>query len=268
MRVFLILILLTASFVFAQDNLPGEVGQVIEYIMKNDYPEVYKEKEYRFRLRGYEVIDIDDDGITEIILMTHPHYHQSPSILIYQLRDEKVVRVTEGLAPGPLVPVDGEFLDCHTLGLGIDVTLASKNNRPIDMEKVITKMIEEKGGQIVVYNRFIHIGTAAGSSSLVDMRHQKNFSNQETCEKFQFSVPEDFKAGFLQGQGKKKFLVFKVGIMLYAYIIKIRRDGLLDKEIREFPLPGDFVSFDRRSSMIGYITKAGKPVKLVLSFVK
>lgn len=114
---------------------PPVLNEIMEYFTKGeDYPEVIKGKPYRIKAKGIAMADMDGDGRDEIFLAIKPHYRQSPSIIIFT-RDKrgKLSRVKEGLAPGPLVAVTGDYIDDHTLGVGVDMTVGpnKKGNRRI-----------------------------------------------------------------------------------------------------------------------------------------
>ncbi len=92
--------------------------------MEKEYPEEFGDTTYRTKIENVVVADLDGDGQPEVTVRFIPHYHRSPTVVIYRVApDMTVTRVTEGLAPGPLVPVTGDFLDSHTLGEGADITI-------------------------------------------------------------------------------------------------------------------------------------------------
>lgn len=98
------------------DTQPPEVKAVLGYVLKSDYPEIYQKKPYRIRLNGHALGDVDGDGTVEVFLLVDTHYQQTPTILIFRVtKSGTVQRLVEGLAPGPLIPANGERLDSHTL---------------------------------------------------------------------------------------------------------------------------------------------------------
>lgn len=262
-------ILIAYTPLYAQDELPAEVSRVMQFIIKTEYLELYGGQYYKIRLRGYEVIDIDRDGTIEVFLMIYPHYHQTAPIVIYQIKGNNVSRVFEALAPGPLVNRSGEYLDCHTMGLGIDAAnILDKENKQVNPDTIIA-WANKRGKQtnIVVYNKFIHIGVSEGKGSFVDMRHQKEFQDALNCEKFQFSCPDEMISGYLNDDSKNKYLICKVKDRLFIYKInKIRPDGIIDKEMKEYDLPDDFVKFDKRSKVINYFDKENNSKILNISW--
>ena len=96
------------------------------YLLEEDggnFPELFGEAYYRVKVKAAQVVDLDGDGITEVIVGLTPHYRQSPTIIIFQLIDGQVHRVKEGLAPGPLQHVSGNYIDSHTVeASGVDIS--------------------------------------------------------------------------------------------------------------------------------------------------
>lgn len=56
-------------------EMPAEVRAVINYLMEEEYPELFKEQPYRIQLRGYEIADVDRNGAKEVFLLVEPHFH-------------------------------------------------------------------------------------------------------------------------------------------------------------------------------------------------
>ena len=90
-----------APVVHAQDGnsstqRPVEVAQVLDHVMKNDYPEVYQGKPYRLRLKSWAFGDVVGDGSIEVFLLIDPHYQQTAPIQVYRIgKDGKVQRLRE-----------------------------------------------------------------------------------------------------------------------------------------------------------------------------
>src|SRR5690242_5459319 len=92
--------------------VPPAISAVQKYVLEKDYPEVFAGKNYRAKVEGSVIEDLDGDGQSEVIFHFMPHYRQSPTIVIYRItKDLAVTRVTEGLAPGPLHAITDDFLD-------------------------------------------------------------------------------------------------------------------------------------------------------------
>ncbi|MGB7904594.1 MAG: hypothetical protein WCF43_07875, partial [Steroidobacteraceae bacterium] len=81
----------TTTFLFAllfsaaTQALPPEAEAVQKYILENDYPERFKDTTYRTRIEDLLIVDVDGDGAKEVVVSFHPHYRQSPTVVIYRL---------------------------------------------------------------------------------------------------------------------------------------------------------------------------------------
>jgi hypothetical protein len=101
----LILILcICLSFCVASVHAQAPSGDRLEvfkkYLLEKDYPEVFKEP-YRARIENILDVDVDNDGVKELVVHFQPHFRQSPSIIIYKVSPKlELTRVTEALAPG------------------------------------------------------------------------------------------------------------------------------------------------------------------------
>lgn len=178
------------------------------------------------------VADLDDDGEDEVVLQVTPHFRQSPTIIIFKVsKDLKVTRVIEGLAPGPLVPISSDYLDSHTLGQAMDLTLEKDQANPEKRKAFVSATLEEMGG-VVEYKNFIHIDGRKGRGSYVDMTGLAKPSKNNNCENFEFSMPDEV-AVLSKNDGSGNYLLARVGKSIYIYKIhKIRSDGFLEKTVR------------------------------------
>jgi hypothetical protein len=213
----------------AAEKLPPKVAAVQKYLLEKDYPEVFGEQHYRIKVEDALVADVDDDGNEEVLLLVKPHYRQSPTIILFKVsKDLKVKRVIEGLAPGPLVKVSGDYLDCHTLGMGADVTAEGIEKDPKKRKEVVAISLKEMGG-VVEYRNFIHTDGREGKV-YVDMSHL-DAPKKASCESFEFSTVDAIKAGS-RDDGSGNYLLALVGKELYMYKIKkITSDGFLQKTL-------------------------------------
>ena len=106
---------------------PPRFQAAMDYLLEKDYPELFGEKSYRIRPTGFDIGDLDGDGVDEVVVSFYPHYRQSPTVVIFKVDDKmNVTRVIEGLAPGRLIPVTGEYLDSHSLGQAADMTFSKQ----------------------------------------------------------------------------------------------------------------------------------------------
>jgi hypothetical protein len=82
--------------------------------------------------------------------------------VIYKInRDLKVARVTEGLAPGPLQPLSGDYLDSHSLGQAadFDIEIPKDKRNPDDIRKIAMK---NGMNGFVTYDAFFHMDGRTG----------------------------------------------------------------------------------------------------------
>lgn len=221
-----------------------ELELIKSFIMKKDYPEVIKDQTYHMKIEDAVAAPVLNDGSRDVVLLVTPNYRQSATVLIYEIGNENAVsRVTEGLAPGPLVPVTDKYLDSHTTGDAVDVVAPDEKQHPGAREKFIKAGIENFGG-FVAYRNFFHGDGREGSPWFIDMSGVDSPLEGDNCSKFEFSTVDAIAAGQLDGSGKQTYLVAKVGEQLYIYLISGLRDGkFLNKKLWTVPVPADFKSF-------------------------
>ena len=220
---------------YAGDTSP-KIEAVKQYLLKDDYPELFGDKPYRMRVNDIIEADVDGDGEDEVILHVTPHYLQSATIILFRVsKNLRVTRVTEGLAPGPLVPLTNDFIDSHTLGVGVDLTLGKDQSNPAKRREFSRLTLEEMGG-VVEYRNFIHMDGRKGKGFYVDMTNLAKPPAKDTCEAFEFSMPEAVSV-ISKKDGSGNYLVAAVGKSIYVYKIhKIREDGFLEKTLTVMPV--------------------------------
>lgn len=209
---------------------------VKQYMLKDEYPELFGDKSYRLQINNVIVEDVDNDGQDDVIVHVKPHYLQSPTIILFKVsKNLKVTRVKEGLAPGPLVPLVSDFLDSHTVGEGIDLTLGEAQGDLKKRKKFVEGLLSEKKGALVEYANFIHIDNRRGRGTYVDMSWLATPPEGDSCETFQFSMPDEI-AVRPKNDGSGNYLLARVGKQIYQYKIqKIRADGFLEKTLVVMP---------------------------------
>ena len=222
--------------------LPPEAEAVQKYVLEKDYPELFKDKSYRTRIEDLLIVDVDGDGANEVVVHFYPHYRQSPTVVLYRLsKSLDVTRVLEGLAPGALQPISGDYLDSHTLGEAADIDLSGDQSNPAAREKFLKAGMENFGG-VVSYPTFWHFDSRSGGGSYVDMTTIANPPKAKTCEDFEFSKVRQVAFGSLKTE-TKKYLAAWVNTDIYLYSIQFRADGLLDKTVEVLPAPKNFTGF-------------------------
>lgn len=223
-----LLLLLVAMRSIAADEEKGvpkeiepQVDAVRRYLLNEDYPELFKDKAYRIRVEDAIVADLDSNGAAEVVILTNPHYRQSPTIVIFQLDKElKARRVFEGLAPGPLVPVTGQYLDSHTLGMAVDMTATAKPGaKPIDPRHLIEAALKSRLRGLVQYRNFFHADGREGRGTYVDMTHVDVPGGETNCAQFEFSRVTSIAIGAVWSIDPALHLAASVANQIYIYRI-------------------------------------------------
>lgn len=261
----------------AQDEkaaIPKEIESKVEavrnYLLKEDYPELFKDKPYRVRIEDVVFADIDNDGNPEAVVLFHPHYRQTPTIVFFQLDKElKVKRVFEGLAPGPLLPVSGQYLDSHTIGMAVDLTASAKPGaKPVQPRHVVEAARKSRLRGLVQYRTFFHADGREGTGSFVDMTHLEVPNHEDKCAHFEFSRVKGIAVGAVWASDPRLHVVARMENEIYIYRIeKIDDRGFLEKNIWVMPTPSDFQTFfasfePRAGAPLLYKTAAGELRKL------
>lgn len=215
-----------------------------KYILEKDRPEVFGETQYRMRIDNILDVDVDNDGKRELVVHTFPHYRQSATVLIYMVSAESgITRVTEGLAPGPLQQISGEYLDSHEIGEGVDLALGEDQGQAGSTEKFVAIALEHFGG-VVAYRNFCHADGRKGPGYYIDMRNVELPKQEDNCGSFEFSKVRQIAAGHVREDAPKNYLAAWVGDEIYVYLIRgISSQGMLDKRTWIVKAPTDFKGF-------------------------
>lgn len=235
---------LSTTILSTGQTLPASVAAVQKYMLEQDYPEAFGDKHYKTKIQNVVVSDLDGDGQAEVIVHFMPHYRQSPTIVIYRVTsDMKVKRVTEALAPGPLVRLTGNFLDSHTLGAAADMTAGAQQGDANVRRKFVDALLNSKAS-VVEYVNFFHMDGREGGGAYIDMTSLAVPPAKETCEDFEFSTVQQISAGIVPALGKGMLLAAWVPTKVYLYRIKsFAASGMLEKEVWAVDLPKDFNGF-------------------------
>lgn len=241
----------------AQQDSP-RLEAVRKYILEQDYPEVFGSTSYKTRIEGFLDVDVDNDGVNEFVVLFYPHYRQSAPILIYKVaQDLKVSRIAEGLAPGPLQPLTGDYLDSHTLGQAVDFEITGIKTAPEEILKVTST---NKMNGLAVYDSFYHMDARNGLPYVIDMRGVAVPSNKHDCSSFEFSRVKQIAAGHVREDSSKNYLAAWVGDEIYVYLIEgVSDQGLLKKRLWVIKAPRGFTGFLSGQGLT-YKTEAGPEV--------
>jgi hypothetical protein len=234
------------------------VGQMTDYVLKQDYPEKIGDTTYRVRALDVQTVDFFGDGQKLVFVSYYPHYLQSPTVVIYQVDPAgKVTRVTEALAPGPLQPISGDYLDSHTLKEAVDMSVDGPAS-------VVVAAALKEHSYIVRYPKFFHVDNRKGPGGYLDMSDHAEYKDETTCENFEFSKVDSILAGKIQGDGKGHYLAALAGGKIYLYNIQaITKEGFLQKTLKVIPLPKGFKAFaSDPGEVITYTTQAGQTLAL------
>jgi hypothetical protein len=233
----------------------ARVEAVRNYILSQDYPEVFGSTNYKTKIEGFLDADVDNDGQPEVVILFHPHYRQSAPILIYKVTsDLRVSRVAEGLAPGPLQLLSGDYLDSHNLGQAADFEIQSEKTSP---EAALNLALKTKMNGFVVYDAFYHMDGRKGLPYLIDMRGSYVPSGRHDCDNFEFSRVKQIAAGHLKEDAARNYLAAWVGDEIYVYLITGVTDvGLLNKKKWVSKVPSGFEGFLPEKGLT-YKTAAG-----------
>jgi len=187
-------------------------------------------------------VDVDNDGSNEVVILYFPHYRQSAPIVIYKISsDLKVTRVAEGLAPGPLQKVSGDYLDSHNLGMAADFEIQGGATP----ESVLQSVAKSGMSGLVAYDAFFHMDGRSGFPFFIDMRGVKLPSAKHDCASFEFSHVKQIAVGHLREDSSNNYLAALVGDEIYVYLIHgVTNDGLLNKKLWVVKAPQGFKGFE------------------------
>jgi len=228
-----------------EPSLPSEIAAVQKYILEKDYPEVIGGQQFKTRVENALSADLTNDGHKQVVIQYFPHYRQSAPIVIYRVDGEKrqVARVMEGLAPGPLQSISGDYLDSHESGMALDISLAGDLTDPAKRESLIGVSLQNFSG-VVVYPKFAHLDSRTGPTpSYVDMTSVSMPPDWDNCRKFEFSHVRQIAVGSLQDDATNYLAAWVAG-QIYLYRIKaFLPNGRLDKTLSIQNAPAGFQCF-------------------------
>lgn len=185
-----------------------------------------------------QLLDVDGDGSPEAFVSIAPAVRQTPTILVYTYdRQHGARRLLEGLVPGQLQPVSGRFVDDHTMGFGIDMSVGD-GSKPGAFDQLLASAAKNHMS-LVRYRNFLHADGRKGFLSFVDLSDRAlPTTATTTCEHFEFSPVDGIATGTLAGSGSTRYLVALTTSDVTIYHFRgIRANGTLDKEVWVRPRP-------------------------------
>jgi len=194
--------------------------------------EAFKDERGLVPVHDVQLLDIDGDGAPEAFVSIAPSVRQTPTILVYKYDTQHGARrLFEGLVPGELQPVSGRFVDDHTMGFGIDMTV-DESGHPGAFDQLLGSAVKT-GMSLVRYSTFLHADARKGFLSFVDLSDRAlPTPATKTCEDFEFSPVDGLAAGTLAGSGSTRYLVALTTKDVTIYLFHgIRSNETLDKKI-------------------------------------
>lgn len=215
------------------------------------------------RIRDVRLLDVNGDGSPEAFVWIDPSVRQTPTILAYTYdRSQGPRRILEGLVAGQLRPVSGRFVDDHTMGFGVDLTVGT-DGRPVDFDGLIGAAVKN-GMSLVRYRTFLHTDGRAGFVTFVDLSDRALPSSEtSTCEGFEFSLVEGLQAGTLAGRATVQYLVALTAsdITIFRFH-RIRPNGTLEKEVWIRDRPPPVTGLAVREGQVELRTRDGSSIPL------
>ncbi|MDH5718931.1 MAG: hypothetical protein OEZ22_14990 [Spirochaetia bacterium] len=239
LKLIILFIISSFNYIFAQE-MDVYLESIQKYFAnKNDYPELFKDNPYRLNITDVSIGDLDSDNQKEVVIAVKPHFRQSPTVIIFKVdKQMKLKRVIEGLAPGSLQKISGDYLDSHTTGLATDIKLSTGKEKHIitkENDKERLNVIKIFGG-VVQYRNWYHVDKRSGKGLYIDMRHINLENNMDNCINFEFSTVKDIEILPDKDNSGNSLHVW-VDDKIYVYKIqKFLNNGLLEKTLKIFPL--------------------------------
>jgi len=216
-------VLATVAVTLQQDAMIAAVHAAAEH----EPIEVFGNAKGSVRIRDVRLLDVDGDGSPEAFVWIDPSVRQTPTILVYTYDPRTGPhRILEGLVAGQLRPVSGRFVDDHTMGFGVDLSVDRFD------DGLITSAVKNELS-LVRYKTFLHTDGRNGFVTFVDLSDRALPRPQtKTCEEFEFSLVEGLAAGTLSGTAGVQYLVALTATdITIDRFHGIRPNGTLDKRV-------------------------------------
>ena len=242
-----------------QTQIPDELNTVFQYILNEEYLEMFGDssKAYQFRPVDWSIYDFANDGDIEVLLYLYPHFRQTATIQIYQIKNSGgVIRFKESLAPGFLTEPTDEYFDAHHGGFGVDMKVGNMQDDSIAMTLVKSSVRFKMN--VMRFRNFLHTDKRLDNGGYVDLTHLNYPDTLEDCSILQIERPNNIVSGKLAGATGDYFLA-EMAEHIFVYRISGYDDlGFLDKTLTVVNKPKDFSNFEQQNEQIGYLSNKGK----------
>jgi hypothetical protein len=233
-------------------DFPKEIDLVLSYMIKHDYPEVINGEKFHVRPVSWAIFDVDNDGYTEVFLQMLPYYMQSPAVFVFKiLEKDSVIRITEALAPGRLVPVYNKerFVSTHSKGIAADLTIAESIEGNL---LTLTNASLKSGLSVIAFKNFIHTEQREGKPFFVDAAHIHYFNKANSCSDLQIALPEKIAAGKIKGRKNNVFIAYSGGEFFCYEIFGFKEHKFIEKKLTITQAPKLFAQFELDGDLIKY----------------
>lgn len=206
-------------------------------------------------VRSAMMIDLDQQGDSEVVAVLAPAYRQTPTLIFFRQDSAGgLQRIAEGLAPGALIPLSRTQGDSHVLRVGVDMVAA--NGAPIDTVKFV-QIANANKMSLVVYRTFMHADMRTGATFFIQQSGTElPAGNDGTCLDFEFSPIVDAAYGTLAGGGEARYLVVLTkGLLTFYSFNGVSATGWLSKTTWTRPVDPSTTGFARLRN--GNIALAG-----------
>ena len=162
--------------------------------------EAFKTEQGLVPVLDVQLLDIDGDGAPEAFVSIAPSVRQTPTILVYKYDPQHGARrLFEGLVPGELQPVSGRFVDDHTMGFGIDMTV-DESGHPGAFDQLLGSAVKT-GMSLVRYSTFLHAAAKGPCRRVLSDRAPP--PRYQDVRGFEFSPVDGLAAGTLAGSAAR-----------------------------------------------------------------
>lgn len=241
------------------NQMPEEVQSVFDYILHTEFLELFIDSSYSMSIRPVDfcVVDIDGDGLTEVFLLTYPHFAQTAPIYVYQIQaDGSVIRLKESLAPGKIASRTNEYMDAHAGFSGMDMSIGPKADK--DRKKALRESCMQNGMNVIEFPNFFHTDIRLDNGGgYVDLSLSGYKGKDNSCASVQPATPLGIVSGNLEGKDGRFFAV-AVDKEIWIYQINtIHPQQVFDKKVSIIKLPKDFTAFKPEETFISYVDDKG-----------